>query len=182
MKEMWILGAALALMSCVLKVSFFRPTFRMVWASVVALSAAVSTLWLADWSPLALQEVLLAPAGRTNLTVGTTIESLLMIAFCGCRLKEMGRNEHRWSSRWLLAYPGVLVVASGCYLSSVWLLTLPGWSFEGMACCVAVAMLLLVGGGCWFAMRIWSGEERRLQLLFYTALLLLAWGVLLSSE
>lgn len=176
---MWTLGAVLAFVCFVLRLGLFRPMARWVWALVVALLAAGSTLWLAEWSPLALQEALSTPSGRMNLAAVVTIDSLLLIAFCRSRLLEEARSG--WLACCLSAYPGVSVVGSSCYLSSLFLLTTPGWNFGWMACVAATVLFVLVWGGSWVSARVVRNVERRLEGLFLTSLALLLWGVVHNS-
>lgn len=176
---MWTLGAVLALAGWVLKVSFLRPVARSLWALMVALGAAGTTLWLAEWSPLALQEALSTPSGRMNLTAVVTIDSLLLMAFCRSRLQEEGGRG--WVSRCLFAYPGVSVLGSSCYLSSLLLLNMPGWDFGWMACVAGAVLFVLGWGGSWLSARVFGSMEHRLEGLFLTSLALLLWGVVHHS-
>lgn len=163
------LTALLALLSFLLKNSFF-PRF---WAGIapfgLALAVWLSIPWLTRLPAATVASWMTAPDRMLDGAVCIVLEAVLMVAFCFSR--PAGRL------RVLGLYPGLLAFPAACWAWMQPLFSRPGIDFGRFAWVAALVTLLVAFCGSRLLRRWIPEEETRLESLFLINLFLLLLSV-----
>ena len=157
--------ALLALLSFLLKGSFYPRWARGVAALVLAVFVRLAVPWLTRLSPASFAAWIAAPAHLLDGAVCIVMEILLMGAFC------FGHASGRW--RLLNFYPGLLAFPAVFWGWAQGLYALPGVHFTRFAWIAAGVTLAVAWGGAALLRRLLPEESSRLEALFLVQLFLL---------
>ncbi|MBR6212364.1 MAG: hypothetical protein IKQ64_04905 [Bacteroidales bacterium] len=165
MEILLILIAVLALLSFILKCSFF-PRWGAIAASLaLAASAWAAIPWLTRQEASAFSSWVTDPDHMLDAAVCIVLEAVIMTAFC------FSRPSGRF--RTLRFYPGLLVFPAAVWILSRVLFSSPGMNFNRFAWVAALAVLFIALGGSRLMAKLVPEEDIRLEGLFLINLFLL---------
>ncbi len=162
----------LLMVSCLLKTAFWPWRRKAVLIIVYATIVFINSSLMGEVSGTSTDTLIHSRAVRLDWTILVLLESLIIIVYCFA--------VNRWQ-RILSYYPGLLALATICYLQMQVLITIPGISFTTFGWYSTTATIVLLSLGS--LLTRWGTHDRdtATELLFITQLLIIILCILFTG-